>query len=365
MERSRLDGSELVAALGLVFVVSGVTLWWESRLPASPTAGAALYELVVHVLFGGVVLALGVHIERSELSPDERFTVMTWCFSAFLFFVALAAWSNLASLLAGRVADPFVSDVVVFGSMGGAFGVIAGVNHGRSVRNARLAEHNEDQRETLVLLTRLLRHDIRNDMTAIRGHAELVEPHVDPEGEELVEVIQRRSESVIRLLEDTDTLIETLDGDHQFEAVDLSAVLDDQMTSVTDDHPKATILSDVPDGLWVVTDGLVHQVFSNLFGNAVAHNDPEELTIRVQATRDDDVVEIVVADDGKGIAEDARDSILELGEKGSESGGDGLGLYLVARLADVYGGSITVDESREGGARFVVTLPAATVGGDR
>ena len=149
MERSRLDGSELVAALGLVFVVSGVTLWWESRLPASSTVWAALYELVVHVLFGGVVLALGVHIERSELSPDERFTVMTWCFSAFLFFMGLAAWSNLASLLAARVTDPFVSDVVVFGSMGGAFGVIAGVNHGRSVRNARLAEHNEDQREKI------------------------------------------------------------------------------------------------------------------------------------------------------------------------------------------------------------------------
>jgi hypothetical protein len=32
--------------------------------------------------------------------------------------------------------------------------------------------------------------------------------------------------------------------------------------------------------------------------------------------------------------------------------------------ADVYGGSVTVDESRAGGARFVVTLPAATAGGD-
>ena len=201
-------------------------------------------------------------------------------------------------------------------------------------------------------------------MTAIRGHAEFVEPHVDPEGEEFVEVIQRRSESVVRLLEDTDTLIETLDSDHQFEAVDLSTVLDDRMTSVTDDHPEVTVHSDVPDGLWVVADGLVHQVFSNLLGNAVAHNDPEALTIRVRAAHNGDVVETVVADDGKGIAEDARDSIFELGEKGPESGGDGLGLYLIARLADVYGGSVTVDESREGGTRFVVTLPAATVGGN-
>ena len=210
----------------------------------------------------------------------------------------------------------------------------------------------------------MLKHDIRNDMTAIRGHAEFVEPHVDPEGEEFVEVIQRRSESVVRLLEDTDTLIETLDSDHQFEAVDLSTVLDDRITSVTDDHPEVTVHSDVPDGLWVVADGLVHQVFSNLLGNAVAHNDPEALTIRVRAAHNGDVVETVVADDGKGIAEDARDSIFELGEKGPESGGDGLGLYLIARLADVYGGSVTVDESREGGARFVVTLPAATVGGN-
>jgi signal transduction histidine kinase len=362
MAENRLDGSELVAALGLVFVISGVTLWWESILPTTDSVQMALYELVVHVLFGGVVLGLGVHIERSELAPEERFTVMLWCFSGFLFLLGLAVWSGLSALLDGNITAQFASDVVVFGSMGGAFGVIAGVNQGRSVRNARLAERNEEQRETLVLLTRLLRHDIRNDMTAIRGHAEFVEPHVEPEGEEFVGVLRRRSEAVIRLLDDTDTLIQTLDGDHKFEAVDLSTVLDDQITSVTDDNPEITVTSEVPDELWVVADGLVHQVFSNLFGNAVAHNDPEELTIRVRAARDGDVVEITVADDGDGISEEVRDSIFELGRKGPESGGDGLGLYLVSRLTDVYSGSVSVDESRDGGARFVVTLPAATVG---
>lgn len=86
----RLDGSELVAALGLVFVVSGVTLWWQPILPTTASVQAALYELVVHVLFGAVVLALGVHIERSELSPDERYTVMVWCFSGFLCLLGLA-----------------------------------------------------------------------------------------------------------------------------------------------------------------------------------------------------------------------------------------------------------------------------------
>jgi len=363
MAENRLDGSELVAALGLVFVISGVTLWWESILPTTDSVQMALYELVVHVLFGGVVLGLGVHIERSELAPEERFTVMLWCFSGFLFLLGLAVWSGLSALLDGNITAQFASDVVVFGSMGGAFGVIAGVNQGRSVRNARLAERNEEQRETLVLLTRLLRHDIRNDMTAISGHAEFLEEYVEPGGESSLEVIQRRSEAIVRLLQDADTLMETIAEDREFEPIDVSSVLDAEVASVTDDNPEVDVETDVPDELWVDADGLVQQLFSNLLGNAVAHNDPAELTIRVRAVRDGDVVETVVADDGTGIPDEVKDSCFELGEKGEDSSGDGLGLYLVSRLADIYDGSVTIEDSRQGGARFVVALPATDPGG--
>jgi two-component system OmpR family sensor kinase len=355
----RIDGSELVAALGLVFVVSGVVLWSQSVLPNTASVQSALYELVVHVLFGGVILALGVHIERSELGSEERFTVMVWCFSGFLFFLGLAVWSHLGSLLAGRFTAAFASQAVTFGSMGGAFGVIAGVNYGRSTRNRRLAERNDDQRETLVLLTRLLRHDIRNDMMAINGHAEIVSDHVEPEGESSLEIIKRRSNAIVRLLRDTDTLVETLGADREFEQINLSMVLEDEIASIDNTYPKVDIDADVPDGLWVVADGLVHQLFSNLLGNAVAHNDPETLTLRVESRRVGDTVETVVADNGVGIPEDYREAFFELGEQGEGSNGDGLGLYLVSRLADVYGGDITLDEAPEGGARFVIELPAA------
>jgi signal transduction histidine kinase len=335
MGESPLDGSELVATLGLVFVVSGVTLWWETILPSTSAVHAALYELVVHVLFGAVVPALGVHIERSELSADERFRVMAWFFSGFLFLLALAVWSEVSALLAGTITARFASDVVVFGSMGGAFGVIAGVNHGRSVRNRRLAARNETQWETLVLLTRVLRHDIRNDMTTINGHAELLADHVDSEGEPDLDVIRRRSQSVIRLLRDTDTLMETLETEREFEPFNLTDVLNEEIASIADDHGEVTVESSVPTGLWVVADGLVHQLFSNLLGNAVAHNDTETLTIGVRVTRDGDVVETVVADDGRGILPDVRADCFDLGERGEDSEGDGLGLYLVSRLADV------------------------------
>jgi signal transduction histidine kinase len=359
-DRLPLDGSELVAALGLVFVLSGVAFWSQSILPATDTVPAALYELVMHVLFGTVILLLGIHIERSELVPEERREVILWCFSAFLFFFWLAVWSELDAVLAATMTRELVSNIVVFGSIGGAFGAIIGVNRGRATRNEILAERTEDQRETLELLTRLLRHDIRNDMQAVNAHAGfLAEEDLSEDGESSLGVIKQRSDAILRLLEDTSTLIETLGSDRELRPISLATIIEQEAVSIRDEHPEVTVETDVPEHLRVVADGLLHQLFLNLLSNAVAHNDPGELTVRVEAQERDGVVDITVSDDGKGIPEEVQDTCFELGEKGPGSSGDGLGLYLVSRLTDVYGGTVEAGDSPSGGARFDITLPAS------
>lgn len=270
--REQLDGAVLVAALGLVFVVAGVTLWTEAVLPTAGETHEVLYELVIHVLFGGVMLVLGLQVERSQLDAEERYALMVWCFAGFLGLFGLAIWSAIGALANGDVTADFASQAVVFGSMGGAFGAIAGVNRGRATKNRNLADRVEEQRETLVLLTRLLRHDIRNDMMAISGHADLLADHVEPGGEDSLAVISRRSDATVRLLEDADTLIESLDEAREHEHVDLSVVLDEEIAAIADSHPSVDLRVSVPDALVVVADGLVHKLFSNLLENAVAHN---------------------------------------------------------------------------------------------
>lgn len=359
--RGHLDGAVLVAALGLVFVLSGVTLWWEAVLPTVDTAHQQLYHLVTHVLFGAVMLGLGVTVERSQLEPEERYALMVWCFGGFLFMFGLSVWSHLGAIVDAEVTADFASQAVVFGSLGGAFGAIAGANRGRATRNRLLAERVEEQRETLVLLTRLLRHDIRNDMMAINGHADLMAEHVTPEGQDSLEVISRRSDATVRLLEDADTLIETLDQAREYDHVDLSSVLTEEITSIADSYPTVEVQTDVPEDLVVVADGLVHQLFSNLLENAVAHNDPDDLTIRVDASHNGGTIDVIVADDGSGIPEEIREDCFELGEQGAGSAGDGLGLYIVSRLADVYGGTVSLADHPDWGARFKVSLPAAKV----
>ena len=103
----------------------------------------------------------------------------------------------------------------------------------------------------------------------------------------------------------------------------------------------------------------VLQILVNLIGNAVRYS-PADGVIWVRAEREGAVSAIIVADQGKGIAEEDQARIFEKFERVDprEPGGSGLGLYIARRLARAMGGDITVDSAPGQGARFVLTLPA-------
>jgi signal transduction histidine kinase len=110
----------------------------------------------------------------------------------------------------------------------------------------------------------------------------------------------------------------------------------------------------------------IEQVLTNLIGNALKHGRAEGV-IRVSSREiespdgDRCFVEVVVSDDGPGIAAQDRDRIFQpyvrAGE-GSKAGGLGLGLAICRRIVDAHGGGISVSEAPGGGARFAFTLPA-------
>ncbi|XGI84646.1 sensor histidine kinase [Halorutilales archaeon Cl-col2-1] len=68
-------------------------------------------------------------------------------------------------------------------------------------------------------------------------------------------------------------------------------------------------------------------------------------------------VVISIADNGPGVPDNEKDEIFGRGEKGLESEGTGVGLYLVDTLVENYGGEVWVDDSEMGGAAFKVKLP--------
>ena len=99
----------------------------------------------------------------------------------------------------------------------------------------------------------------------------------------------------------------------------------------------------------------------NLVDNACRHAE-SRVTVTLQ-TRDGDV-ELVIADDGPGIAPEDRTRVFErftrLDEgRARDAGGMGLGLAVVKSTVERHGGRVTIDDAEPHGARFVVRIPAA------
>jgi signal transduction histidine kinase len=97
----------------------------------------------------------------------------------------------------------------------------------------------------------------------------------------------------------------------------------------------------------------------NLVDNAIRYAHGE---IRLECGRVAARAQIVVTDDGPGIPVAERRRIFDRfvrldSPRTRETGGAGLGLAIVAQIADAHQGTVTAGESSTGGARFVVRLP--------
>jgi signal transduction histidine kinase len=101
------------------------------------------------------------------------------------------------------------------------------------------------------------------------------------------------------------------------------------------------------------------QIVMNLLTNAIRYS-PEGGQVWIRTDREGDLVALIVADQGKGIAAEDRERVFDKFERvdPTEPGGTGLGLYIARRLARAMGGDIALDSAPGQGARFTFTLPA-------
>ena len=142
--------------------------------------------------------------------------------------------------------------------------------------------------------------------------------------------------------------------------IPLRTELDRQVEQVRADQDRATVAVEgvIPD-VTVMADDLLEAVFRNLLTNAVVHNDKGVAEVTVSAEATDDAVRVSVADNGPGIDDDHKEQIFQEGEKGLETGGTGIGLYLVKTLVDKYDGDVWVEDNDPTGSVFVVELRRA------
>ena len=232
------------------------------------------------------------------------------------------------------------------------------------------------QRDNLEILNQMVRHDIRNNLQLIITMSELLtaEDYVDESGREYLDRVLDNAENAVELTKSARDLAEVMrqpDPDHQ--PVDITPVLESEVEHLRSSTDEVIVSTEgLQFGSRVQANEMLDSVFRNLLKNAVQHNDKAVPEIMVSVTEQEDNLQVRIADNGPGVPDDRKEEIFGKGEKGLESDGTGIGLYLVHTLVDRYGGDIWVEdrgkrhatESQEGngdgtpdGAVFVVELP--------
>ncbi|MEF8881672.1 MAG: PAS domain S-box protein [Halapricum sp.] len=217
----------------------------------------------------------------------------------------------------------------------------------------------EAQRDNLEILNQVVRHDIRNDMTVIRGRAHLLEEHVEEGAQSDLRAIQDATESAIELTTTARDLSETtLSTVEDVEPVRLPSHLRASIETARSkfDNATVTVEDPIPD-LRVRGNDLLEAVFRNLIQNGIVHNDKEVPVVSVSTALEAETVRVTITDNGRGIPEDEKETIFGKGEKGLDSSGAGIGLYLVQTLVDQYGGAVRVEDNEPEGSVFIVELP--------
>ena len=216
----------------------------------------------------------------------------------------------------------------------------------------------ERQRQRVEVLNRVLRHNLRNDLTVVMGYAETLADRLDGREREMVESIERTAEGLAGLGENARQVEQFLDAEEgRFDAAELTRSV---LRDVLDDHAGATVEAEIADSLPMEgVDRAFEAVVENLVDNAVVHG---AAPVRVSLTAADGDARLVVDDAGPGIPEHEV-AVLESGGETALEHGSGLGLWAVYWGATLFGATIDIETPESGGTRIEVEFPLEDANG--
>jgi PAS domain S-box-containing protein len=230
-------------------------------------------------------------------------------------------------------------------------------------------------------------HELRSPLTSVKGFSSTLlrrwDRFTDDQKRLMLETIEADADRVTRLITELLDVSRIDSGRLQIRPlpIDVSAVFHRHVeravaSGLERDRFAIEVSEELPE-VWADPDRL-DQILSNLIENALRHG---EGVVTLAAQRSNGAlggadakghqakgrqakehpavgVDLLVADQGKGIAADHRKLVFSRFWHGSGRGSTGLGLYVVKGLVEAHGGRVLVEESDGGGARFRISLPS-------
>ncbi len=345
------------------------------------------YRVLEASLDNGNVLAEAIPLTDTDAALHRLLGLELYVSGAVLIAIVAAAWAIIRLSLrplqkmadtAGEIAAGDLSRRVEesderteVGQLGSALNVMLG-------RIETAFREREASEERLRRFVADASHELRTPLTSIRGYAELFQHGLAERPADLDTAMRRIDSESIRMagLVDDLLLLARLDQRRPLEKeqVDLARLASDAAVDARAVDPTRNVTCLVPASCTVVGDeGRMRQLLGNLVSNALAYTPsgtPIEIVASLEAGSGPQPprARLMVIDHGPGIDPEAATHVFERFWRSDPGrvraqGGSGLGLSIVAAIADAHGGQVFLTQTPGGGATFCVELPAEPAAG--
>ena len=210
----------------------------------------------------------------------------------------------------------------------------------------------EIMNEKLNVLGRLTRHDVGNKLMVMRSNIYLLKKQIGDNPK-----LAKNFEGIDSAINQSDEMFE-FSRSYEKIGVEEPSEIDvaqcfNQAVSLLPNFGTIKVVNDC-QGLCVTADSLLKQLFYNFLDNSLKYG--EKVTqIRLHFTKEGDGVKLFYEDDGVGIPEANKPKLFHEGFTTGKS--TGLGLFLIKKMVEVYGWTITEEGEPGKGAKFVITIP--------
>ncbi|QLG28772.1 hypothetical protein HUG10_15030 [Halorarum halophilum] len=341
---------------------------------------------LVHLLGLAIVLLAGVHVllDSDPLAVEFAEAAILLVFAICVFFagyravaerlpardvlrivlvglgvgVVVGLLATLFLLLRRATGEPTAEAWFVL-SIGWSLGASAGALVGyylTEVKRERAAQELLTKR--LTILQRVLRHNIRNEVTILRGLSDdLTESAADPETRGKLDTVDAHVDRVYRLSENAQ-LLSDLWGSGGTEVIDLAAIARREVAEFRDAYPEVSVDADLPDRAMVEANRHLPVAVGEVLENVAVHNRTEGLSVTVSLVTDpgEGSATLEIVDDGSRIPEDEM-AVLSSDRELPLQHVTGLGLWVIYWVLDASGGRAEFANVESGGVAVRLTVP--------
>ncbi|MFC7072599.1 histidine kinase N-terminal 7TM domain-containing protein [Halovenus rubra] len=216
--------------------------------------------------------------------------------------------------------------------------------------------------ERLSVFNRLLRHNLRNELTVIQGRAAILSENLGDGQQEHVEQIHNTANRLDHLSNKVRTIDQRINAETVPSEVDLAERVESVIATLSSERQGTTIKTNLPDELTIscVHSTLIDLIVKNLVENAIKHNDSDDPLVAVRLSirgERNAPVSLVIADNGPQIPRHEIKAIRS-DKKTQLEHSVNIGLWTVNWCVRRLGGSLSFDTSQFGGNRITITLPS-------